>query len=148
MSVLQQFFWCADHRRFEARCGAHVRDAVSHRCVRDVPTIPGQEVVHSVSSGHRNMQCVFGCLARDRRLRHETCRQDGCGLGHLQPRYASQRNQPLRRRLGVPGGRLIDDEPRDIEFEADGFWKNPSRASPTLSRSQAPGRTDSDAQRP
>ena len=68
---LNEFRWCANHRRI-VPCGTAYRlNCTAQGRIGDVPAIPGHEVIDAVHRGYGNMHGVDGSLRRERNPGHE-----------------------------------------------------------------------------
>ena len=70
---LQQFLWRADHRRLRSHSTTDRFDPRPEGWVRDMPAIPGQEILDAVCGGNGNVESVCGSLRGQRPIIEQSC---------------------------------------------------------------------------
>jgi len=115
---LQQFLWRADHRRLISHSTTDRFDPRPEGWVRDMPAIPGQEILDAVCGGNGDMESVCGSLRGQRTIIKQSCSEGLSPVRHFQKGDIRQNLKTSSRSCSIPGSTLGYNEPRDVNGKA------------------------------
>jgi hypothetical protein len=88
-SSSQKLFRSTEHRRLDAVCPTGTLDLNAHLGIRNVPQIPGQQIIHTVTGRYRDVERVGGGLGGYRASAHKILSEDKNVITDIQDRNAS-----------------------------------------------------------
>src|SRR3989338_6058571 len=102
----KEFFRGANKRQKQTNLFKVSSNASLYFWVSDVPAVPGQQIIHAIDSGYRNVERIFRRFGRDDSLPHQRLGDIKRLLGDQEKRHIIQYCQPLLSSIRVTGATL------------------------------------------
>src|SRR5436190_1707858 len=107
---LQEFLWRADNHWFISRGPTSFFNLGPQGCIREMLTVPGQQVLYAVGDGNCNVERVFGPLLRYCPCGHQLLSKSHGLFGHRQQGQRRQYIEPFLCCFWVASACLSNDQ--------------------------------------